>query len=263
MSAEETINEAPDAVEDTEAPETKPNLRGWAKVRNSIWFHLLVALCVLAVVQGFFVKLYQVPSGSMEQTLQYQGTSDRILVNRLAYRGQAPDVGDVVVFTHPPAWGELPPTSTPRKIIGWFGDVFGIGPGNQYSLVKRVLAGPGDTVECCNADGDVLLNGQALQEPYIYQDLHFVPGELDCTTFPMSQRCFPAQVIPEGNILVMGDHRSDSRDSVAYCRGLSTDDPRAPGCVMLVPLNHVVGEVFLVGFPFSRWGQELSHDPRP
>jgi signal peptidase I len=63
-----------------------------------------VVIVVLAIglalgVQAFLVKPYQIPSPSMEPTLD---VGQRVLVNRLSYRlGGDPDVGDIVVF-HPP-----------------------------------------------------------------------------------------------------------------------------------------------------------------
>ncbi|HSL37541.1 MAG TPA: S26 family signal peptidase, partial [Arthrobacter sp.] len=54
----------------------------------SVAWNMLIALVAVSLVQGFLVKAYRIPSGSMEPTLQ--GSSDggdRILVNRLAYAG--------------------------------------------------------------------------------------------------------------------------------------------------------------------------------
>ncbi|WP_308467507.1 signal peptidase I [Rathayibacter soli] len=216
----------------------------------SPWWHLLTALVVLALVQSFLVKLYQVPSGSMEQTLQ---VGDRILVNRLAYLGSEPARGDVVVFAGDQAWG-LAAHSQPFSIVTavkWVGGLFGIGPGTDYTLVKRVIGQPGDTVACCDAQGRVQVNGKPLAEPYVYQNSAFQPGVLDCSTKPASTRCFGSILVPQGEYLVLGDHRSDSDDSVAACRG-STDAP--PGCARFVPGKQVVGRAFFVALPPGRFG---------
>ena len=207
-------------------------------------------LVVLALVQSFLVKVYQVPSGSMEQTLQ---VGDRILVNRLAYLGSGPARGDVVVFVGDTAWG-AGAHSQPFSVVTavkWVGGLFGIGPGTDYTLVKRVIGKPGDTVSCCDAQGRVLVNGKPLTEPYVYQNFAFQAGTLDCSTKPVSTRCFGTIIVPRDNYLVLGDHRSDSDDSVAACRG-STD--AAPSCARFVPRQQLVGRAFFVALPFGRFG---------
>ncbi|WP_309476681.1 signal peptidase I [Arthrobacter sp. ISL-95] len=72
---------------------------------RSPWIHVLLALMTVSLVQGFLVKVYSVPSGSMEQTLN---VGDRVLVNRTAYTGSVPQRGDVVVFGKPADWGPRP-----------------------------------------------------------------------------------------------------------------------------------------------------------
>ena len=61
---------------------------------------IIVALAVgLALgIQAFIVKPYQIPSESMEPTLD---VGQRVLVNRFLYHFSDPEIGDIVVF-HPP-----------------------------------------------------------------------------------------------------------------------------------------------------------------
>ena len=190
----------------------------WRRITGSTWFHLIAAFVVVGLVLSFVAKPYWVPSGSMEQTLQ---VGDRVLVNRLAYVGAEPSTGDVVVFNADDTWGDhTADNENPvKQAVRWVGEVTGFGPSGEHTLVKRVIAGPGQKVECCTAEGAVTVDGEALSEPYIFEDLPFEPGSLDCSTEPVSSRCLPPVVVPEDSYLVMGDHRSRSADGAMNCRG--------------------------------------------
>ncbi|GAA3376208.1 signal peptidase I [Streptomyces sannanensis] len=134
-------------------------------------------LSLLLLVTTFVVQPFQIPSGSMEPTLQ---VGDRVLVNKLAYRfGSEPLRGDVVVFDGEDSFEHS-------------------GPASDY--IKRVVGVGGDRVVCCDQRGRVRVNGQALDEEYIH------PGDVP------SQVPFDI-VVPRGTLWVMGDHRSRSSDS--------------------------------------------------
>ena len=67
----------------------------------------LVVIVALALglalgIQAFLIKPYQIPSESMEPTLD---VGQRVLVNRFEYHFRSPKINDVVVF-HPPAGAE-------------------------------------------------------------------------------------------------------------------------------------------------------------
>ena len=61
-----------------------------------------LALGLALAIQAWVVKPYQIPSGSMEPTLD---VGQRVLVNRFIYHLHEPKAGDIVVF-HPPAGAE-------------------------------------------------------------------------------------------------------------------------------------------------------------
>jgi len=218
----------------------------------SPWWHLLIALVVLALVQSFLVKVYQVPSGSMEQTLQ---VGDRVLVDRLAYAGGGPARGDVVVFVADEAWaGDAADEAfTPMTVVKWVGGLFGVGPGTDHSLVKRVIGVPGDVVSCCDVEGRVLVNGEPLDEPYVFDDQPFEAGASDCASTPVSSRCFGEVAVPDGAYFVLGDHRAASADSVVACRG-STAALAGADCARFVQRAQLVGRAFFVVLPLGRIG---------
>jgi signal peptidase I len=58
-----------------------------------------LALGLALAIQAFLIKPYQIPSESMEPTLD---VGQRVLVNRFIYHFSDPDIGDIIVF-HPPA----------------------------------------------------------------------------------------------------------------------------------------------------------------
>ncbi|WP_235950722.1 signal peptidase I [Phycicoccus flavus] len=214
-----------------------------ARRRRLPWFtEVVVAVVGVALVQAFFVKPFGVPSQSMEDTLQ---VGDRILVNRL---DDTWNRGDVVVFGHGASWQDrrLPPSGdVVERGVRLVGDLTGIGPSNTSYTVKRVIGLPGDRVACCSTDGAVTVDDRPLVEPYVKEDLPFRPGTLDCSSTPRSTRCFPEIRVPEDTLLVLGDHRSQSADSVIGCRGAT----QGPECARLVPTTRVVGPVVLRFWP--------------
>jgi signal peptidase I len=155
-----------------------------------------VAVGLALLIQAFVVKPYRIPSGSMEPTLHI---GQRILANRLINH---PSVGDVVVF-HPPA-GADPQSATcgdPNEGAGHQQPCGVPTPAeSSQTFIKRVVAGPGDTVKILN--GHVYRNGVRQKDAYIEP----CGGDPSCT--------FPTPVkVPPGDYFMMGDNRGASDDS--------------------------------------------------
>jgi signal peptidase I len=211
--------------------------------------HLVVALTLIALVQAVGVKAYQVPTESMTPAL---APGDRILVDRVTTALGTPQRGDLVVFERHADWDDAPPADRPawRVAAGWIGDTFGFGPTNADTLVKRVLAVPGDTLRCCDDEGRMLRNDAPLAEPYVMDDLPFTPSANDCTTTSRSPRCFDEIALGADEYLVGGDNRAVSLDSLSGCRGES-----APAdCARTVHRSDIVGVVFFRFWPVPGWG---------
>lgn len=203
---------------------------------------------MFGLILTFVAKPYWVPSSSMEQTLQ---PGDRIVVDRLAFVGAQPATGDIVVFDADATWSGAPAAAeNPIKAtLRWLGEVSGFGPSGTHTLVKRVIAAPGQTAMCCTDAGAVVVDGDPLDEPYVAADLPFTAGSLDCSSTPRSSRCFDEVTVPEGSYLVLGDNRANSSDSAARCR-----TPEAPAsCWRWAPASGIVGRAGFIVWPIDRW----------
>lgn len=219
------------------------------RVLGSFWFHLIAATIVFGLLLSFVAKPYLVPSGSMEPALQ---PGDRILVNRLAYVAAEPASGDIVVFDADERWDGVVTRdeNVLRAGARWIGEATGFGPSSPHTLVKRIIGTPGHTVVCCSVDGDVVVDGVTLDEPYVVNDLPFIDGTLDCATVPRSMRCFAEVTVPDDSYLMLGDNRSGSSDSAVHCRGASEADD---SCWRWATRSGIVGAAAAIWWPVGRW----------
>ncbi|WP_329929700.1 signal peptidase I [Streptomyces sp. SP17BM10] len=197
---------------------------------------ILVALLVALVMKTFMIQVFVIPSGSMEQTIQ---VGDRVLVDKFTpWFGNEPSRGDVVVFKDPGGWLENDhKPSDDGPILGGAKQVLtfvGLLPSDsEQDLIKRVIGVGGDTVECCDAQGRLSVNGTPVDEPYLS------PGN------PPSRQPFKVKV-PQGRLWVMGDHRDVSADSRFHMGN--------PG-QGTIPLSGVVGRAFVIAWPLDRFHQ--------
>lgn len=234
--------------------------RRGVKKKSSFWKELpiliVIALVLTFLIQTFLARVYVIPSGSMERTLDgNNGTGDRILVDKLVYDFHDPRPGDVVVFRGPEGWDqtEFTVNGSSNVFVHWlrqFGSAIGIGKPDEYDLVKRVVAVGGQTVSCCDSQNRVLVDGKPLDEPYIY----YQPGHLNQTDYRAdAQASFPPVKIPDGYLWVMGDNRNNSEDS-RYQNG--------GGLKGVVPVANVIGKARSIIWPPSRWQGVGDHNPQ-
>ncbi|WP_369139704.1 signal peptidase I [Modestobacter versicolor] len=201
---------------------------------------LVIAFVLALLVKTFLVQAFFIPSGSMEQTLHgcTGCTGDRVLVNKVPYWFGEPEPGDIVVFRGPDTWSpEIVVTEPSNWVSGallGLGRAIGVAPPSEDDYVKRVIATAGQTVECCDAEGRVLVDGEPLTEPYLYQDSPLGGGP--------NGREFGPVTVPEGRLWVMGDHRSASADSRRhvsdqYSGTIAVDDVIGKGALIVWPLD--------------------------
>jgi signal peptidase I len=200
---------------------------------------LIVAFCLAVLIRTFLLQAFYIPSGSMQNTLL---VGDRVLVNKIVYDVRDPERGEIVVFRGTDDWA---PENTFDTDVGVFtalgrtiGDLIGISQPGEKDFIKRVIGVPGDTVACCDVNGNVYVNGYALDEsPYLPDELNS-PRDREPSPRECGSRRFNPVTVAPGQIFVMGDHRLVSQDS--RCQGQ-------------VPIENVIGRAFVVVWPSERW----------
>ena len=208
--------------EEDSASEARPR-RGWL----STIIVVLVVITLSAFIKTHIIQTFEIPSGSMEDTLQ---TGDQVAVRM--YDAHNIHRGDVVVFSDPGGW--LNDAKDPTGLQGLVRNgliLTGLLPKNSgHHLIKRVIGVAGDRVTA-DGSGALSVNGVSLDETYIKQGS--APSSVPFDV-----------VVPEGCIWVMGDNRSNSSDSRFH-----QDDPHGGA----VPVQDVVGVATVVAWPVSHW----------
>lgn len=188
---------------------------------------LLIAFVLAFLLRTFVLQVFFIPSISMEPTLM---VDDRMVVEKVTYRFREPRRGEIVVFEGdngtPDVGGGV--ASTVVRRVGQF---LGVVPASAKDFVKRVIGLPGDEV-LIDADGQVFVNGVALDEPYKVEEAS----------------SFGPVVVPDGHLFFLGDnrpHSSDSRRAIGY-----------------VERDAVVGRAVVIIFPLSHAGRltGIEHD---
>jgi signal peptidase I len=170
-----------------EEPSSGPGF--WHFFKDVLETLVLAGLLFLAI--NAVSARIRVDGSSMVPTLS---DGQFVMVNRLVYKYSDPSHGDVVVFHYP------------RD------------PDQEY--IKRIIGLPGDTVSLKN--GQVYLNGQQLDEPYIAASTH-TTGEWQ---------------VPGDHLFVLGDNRNNSQDSRNFG---------------FVSMDNVVGKAVFIYWPPTDW----------
>ena len=164
--------------------------KAYNKALRGTVYVLTIVAAVAVLIATLVLPVLQIEGTSMEPTLSN---------------------GDIVLLTKTPRFNR--------------GDLCGFTWNNKL-LIKRVIGLPGDWIEI-DTDGDIYLNGEKLDEPYVQQ---IALGECDLE--------FPFQV-PQEQYFLVGDMREssiDSRNSLIGC----------------IAKDQIVGKVFFRVWPFKR-----------
>lgn len=180
---------------------------------------------VLALVVFLFIQTsvqnFRVEGSSMRPTLQ---GGQYLLVNKLVYlKIDKVRLSQIIPFwkidqggerfaIHPPNRGEVIVFHFPRD------------PSRDF--VKRIIGVPGDRVKI--EDGEVIVNGKVLDEPYIPKSL----------TTGGCRNEFCDLRLKNKQYFVLGDNRRGSNDSRHWG---------------VVPEENILGKVWVIYWPFPKW----------
>lgn len=181
------------------------------EVLETILLTAIVFLAVHSLVQNFKVE-----GSSMEPTLH---TGQYLLVNKAAYLTLNTDF---IGFIPGPNWlkgREAEPFGSPKP-----GDVIVFRfPGDpQKDFIKRVIAGPGDSVQI--RSGQIWVNGRVIEEPYLRERPSYT---------------VPLMTISADDYFVLGDNRNNSSDSHIWG---------------VVPRDNILGKAWLIYWPVRSMG---------
>lgn len=168
-------------------------------------------LVLVLVIRSFVVQNYEVPSGSLEPTIQ---PTEFLLVNQFSYGLRLPVSGTKILPIGEPKRGDI-------VVFKW--------PVNpQVDFIKRVVGLPGDTISYQNKT--LFINGQEMKQVELKPAFDKENGMLVAQT-EMYREDFDGHVhliyrtpgkkdfsfqglkVPKGEYFVMGDNRDNSEDS--------------------------------------------------
>ncbi len=173
---------------------------------------LILTIVIFWLIQTFVAQPFRVEQESMRTTLE---PDQYVLVDKLTPRFDSYSRGDIVVFSPVQRDGSCTDPIGADAIV------------DPTPYIKRVIGEPGDTVEL--SEGEVLVNGVIVDEPYIR----------GVETHPLSE--LEAWDVPEGRLFVMGDNRNNSTDSRSDSIGM-------------VCANDVIGRAWLRYWPITTFG---------
>lgn len=172
---------------------------------RTAWFKIIIIALIFAViVRKFIFSPIIVDGPSMQPTLYDR---DQMVVNKFIYHFKEPERFDVVIFH----------------------------ASEEKDFIKRVIGLPGEHVMV--KDNILYIDGKEVEQPFLEPKNTPIIYPIITNDFMLENLPGGHEVIPEGNILVLGDNRSNSTDS------------RRLG---LISVDEVVGKTSFVYWPLKR-----------
>ncbi len=163
----------------------------------SVFSTLLLCMLVIFIAFTFFFRLVQVSGDSMNPTLS---SGDRLITSNFLY---SPDYGDIIVINKQGA--------------------------KEESMIKRVIALPGDKVSIDFDTHLIIVNGKVLYEDYEVTEP--ISEQYDLT-YPLT--------VPDDAVFVLGDNRNNSLDSRSESIGfIKLDEINGKALIRLFPIGKI------------------------
>ncbi len=161
----------------------------------SVFSTLLLCMLVIFIAFTFFFRLVKVSGASMNPTLM---TGDRLITSNFLY---SPDYGDIIVINKQGA--------------------------EEESIIKRVIALPGDKLSIDFETHLIIVNGKVLYEDYEVTEP--ISEQYDLT-YPLT--------VPDNAVFVLGDNRNNSLDSRTESIGfISLDEISGKALIRVFPIG--------------------------
>jgi len=236
---------------------------GIAETMRVIFHALIIAL----VIRTFLFQPFNIPSGSMKETLL---VGDYLFVSKYSYGYSkysfplSPNLFDGRIWSGTPARGDIVVFRLPRDdSTDYIKRVIGL-PGDRIQMIEGVLHINGEPVKRERVE-DFIENEEGGRTVRVKRWRETLPNGVSYTTLDLIDNGFhdntSVYVVPPDHYFMMGDNRDNSTDS------------RVLSQVGYVPLQNIVGKAQIIFFsihegerawelwrwPWSvRWGRLFS-----